>query len=145
MKRTLPFLAILLITTGTALERNAAFFRVERQSSDFVITWQVDAEDDVRGYAVYRKTAYSEDQDVTRQLAVEEGRRTGALIVPHGAGQRYRLRDSQVYKGADEQQVQYRLVRVWNNGLEEEIGAQTVNYTSTAVRRTWGSIKAMFQ
>ena len=66
------------------------------------------------------------------------------VVKSHGAGKPYLYRDDQVYKaGAD--QLDYRLEAVFENGLREVVRSASVNYTSTAVRRTWGSIKAMFQ
>jgi hypothetical protein len=34
---------------------------------------------------------------------------------------------------------------VYSNGLREVLASKSLNYTSTPLRRSWGSIKAMFQ
>jgi hypothetical protein len=56
----------------------------------------------------------------------------------------YSFRDDQVYKSAADQ-LDYRLEVVYENGLREVLVTKSLNYTTTAIRRTWGSIKAMFQ
>jgi fructose-specific phosphotransferase system component IIB len=63
---------------------------------------------------------------------------------PHGIAKEYLFRDSQVYKAAAEQ-LDYRLEVVYSNGARETLTTQSINYTSTAIRRTWGSLKALFQ
>ena len=90
-------------------------------------------EDGVARYDLQRRSRFSNDQfvDVTS-------------IVSHGTGKSYRFIDDQVYKSASEQ-VDYRLEVVYDNGVREQLGIRSVNYTPTAIRRTWGSIKAMFQ
>ncbi|MDX1546474.1 MAG: hypothetical protein R3247_05780, partial [Rhodothermales bacterium] len=56
----------------------------------------------------------------------------------------YRFVDDQVYKSAAEE-LDYRLDAVFSNGLRQQVASKKLNYTPTAIRRTWGSIKAMFQ
>ena len=110
-----------------------SFFKVQPEGRDFVISWQVDVEEQVREYALARKTHNSNDQFVR------------IFTIPaHGTGKAYTFRDRQVYKSGSEK-LDYRLEVVYTNGVREVITSQSVNYTSTAVRRTWGSLKAMFQ
>ena len=62
----------------------------------------------------------------------------------HGPNRGYGFRDTQVYKtGSDK--LDYQLEAVYMNGVREVVRSESMNYTSTAVRRTWGSLKAMFQ
>ncbi|NBC19177.1 MAG: hypothetical protein GVY18_17880 [Bacteroidetes bacterium] len=132
MKRLSLLLFVLLLLGATAASVQLDFFRVEVQDNDFVITWQTRVEEDVRAYELHRKTSYSQ------QFApITE-------VTARGANVTYRYVDDEVYKAASEQ-VDYKLIAVYTNGTQEQVTQRQVNYTPTAVRRTWGSIKAMFQ
>lgn len=141
MKRTLPIIALLLLAgwaaaSESARAQNAArlsFFKVDRENNDMVVTWEATTESGVDRYELQRKTRFTNNQYVV----VSD-------ITPQGTGQTYRIMDDQVYKIASEQ-VDYRLEVVYSNGVREELAHQSISYTPTAVRRTWGSIKAMFQ
>ncbi|MCZ6704836.1 MAG: hypothetical protein O6942_02955 [Bacteroidetes bacterium] len=109
------------------------FFNIQTEGRDFIVTWNVDVEEDVHEYELLRKTTTSNDQFVKVFTAR-----------PHGTGKDYSFRDSQVYKSGSEQ-LDYRLDAVYSSGLREIITTKSINYTSTAVRRTWGSLKALFQ
>lgn len=141
MKRTVPIIALLLLagwaaSSDIASAQNSArldFFRVDRENNDMVVTWEATTENGVNRYELQRKTQFTNNQYVV----VSE-------VKPHGTGKTYRLMDDQVYKISSEQ-VDYRLEVVYSNGVREELAKQSINYTPTTVRRTWGSIKAMFQ
>lgn len=141
MKHTFPIIALLLLagwaaSYDSAHAQNSArldFFKVDRAENDMVITWKATTETGVSRYELQRKTRFTNNQYVV----VSE-------ISPQGTGQTYRIMDDQVYKVSSEQ-VDYRLEVVYTNGVREELANQSVNYTPTTVRRTWGSIKAMFQ
>jgi len=108
------------------------YFNVDREGNDFVISWRANVEQEVRSYELYRKTTYAADFSGVQSFN------------PHGVGKAYQFKDNQVYKAASEQ-VDYRLEAVFANGVRQQIAEKKVNYTPTAIRRTWGSIKAMFQ
>lgn len=110
-----------------------SFFKVEEENGDLLISWQTDEELDVREYELQRMTRFTNGQFV----------KVDALM-PHGPGKAYLFRDEQVFKSSSEQ-VDYRLEVVYSDGVREQLATEQVNYTSTAIRRTWGSIKAMFQ
>jgi len=109
------------------------FFQVENQGQEFVVTWKALVEEDVYAYELTRRTALSNEQFI-KVFAPEA----------HGTNKVYSFRDNQVYKSTSEK-LDYRLQVVYTNGLREVITTKSVNYTSTAIRRTWGSLKAMFQ
>ncbi|MFQ5570049.1 MAG: hypothetical protein ACE5G0_10275 [Rhodothermales bacterium] len=135
MKR-LPLLIVLLLVLGgaslSAFTVKLEYFKVERQNNDFVLSWKTEIEEDVRSYELYRKTSYAATFSVIK------------TFTPHGVGKEYTFKDDQVYKASSEQ-VDYRLEAVFSNGLRQHIAEKQLNYTPTAIRRTWGSIKAMFQ
>ncbi|MEZ4701877.1 MAG: hypothetical protein R2834_16180 [Rhodothermales bacterium] len=110
-----------------------AFFRVSEDPGGMVVSWQVDTEDEVKEYELLRMTRFTNN----RFVKVES-------FPPHGVNKAYSFKDSQIFKASTEQ-VDYQLEVVYANGQREQLAREQVNYTSTAIRRTWGSIKAMFQ
>lgn len=120
-----------VVSTTSTVSLN--FFKVDRENNDMVVTWESAAEDGLAHYEVQRKTPFTNNQYVLV-----------AKTSPHGTKRVYRVMDDQVYKMSNEQ-VDYRLEAVYGNGVREELASQSVSYTPTTVRRTWGSIKAMFQ
>lgn len=135
MKSVVPLLALILCAgwTLSSSSVNLSFFRVDRESNDMVVTWESTSEDGLARYELQRRTRFTNNQYV---LVAEAS--------PHGTDKPYRVMDDQVYKISSEQ-VDYRLEAVYGNGIREELASQSVSYTPTTVRRTWGSIKAMFQ
>ncbi len=133
--KPLSLIILLVVLTGVGLWSSSVklnYFNVERQGNAFIISWKAEIEEDVRSYELYRKTSYVATFSAIHSLNA------------HGAGKEYQFKDDQVYKAASEQ-VDYRLEVVLTNGLRQQIAEKPVNYTPTALRRTWGSIKAMFQ
>ena len=134
MRWLAPILLILL--TGAAVISSAVTlsspFRVNAEGSDFVATWETGSEVGVRSFEVHRKTATTND----RWVLVES-------VSARGSGAAYSIRDDQIFKASSEL-IDYRLQALLDSGAREEIALQAVNYTPTAIRRTWGSIKAMF-
>jgi hypothetical protein len=134
MKRlTLIPLAVLLAAAAFPYGVRIESFDVSPEGSAFVLRWQTDLEEAVDHFEVLRKTPGSNDEFVK----VHE-------VEAHGIGRPYVFRDDQVFKAGAEQLV-YQLEAVFDNGTRQVLHVQALNYTSTAVRRTWGSIKAMFQ
>ena len=133
--KPLSLLIGLVLLTGAGLWSSNVklnYFNVERQGNQFMVTWKAELEQDVRTYELYRKTSYAATFSAIHTMNA------------HGVGKEYQFKDDQVYKSASEQ-VDYRLEVVFTNGLRQQIAEKKVNYTPTAIRRTWGSIKAMFQ
>lgn len=134
LRRLAPILTVLLLCAASmGYGVKLQFFEVTAEGRDFAIKWQMEQEQEVREYELSRKTPYTNEQFVKVQA-----------FQAHGTGIPYEFRDDQVYKSAAEQ-LDYRLEVIYENGLREVIITKSMNYTSTAVRRTWGSIKAMFQ
>ncbi len=126
--------AILLVgAAASADDVRLNFFRIQPEGREFVVSWQADAEQGVQEYELLRKTTMSNDQFVSVFVAP-----------PHGTSKEYQFRDTQVYKSASEQ-LDYRLDVVYATGVRETLSTKSINYTSTAIRRTWGSLKALFQ
>lgn len=135
MKRLPVYLGLMLVLMGAAAYSYSVrlnFFTVERDSNEFLLSWQAEVEEDVRQYELFRKTSYSADFVIVQTFPA------------HGARKEYRFKDDQVYKAFSEE-VEYRLDAVFSNGLRQVVTQKSVTYTPTAIRRTWGSMKAMFQ
>jgi hypothetical protein len=137
MRRYITCLALLVVVSAAAPlpagKVQLTFFRVSEDPGGMIVTWQVDTEEEVREYELQRMTRFTNNRFVT----VES-------FQPHGIGKSYIFKDTQIFKTSTEQ-VDYQLEVVYSNGLRELLAREQVNYTSTAIRRTWGSIKAMFQ
>lgn len=133
MNRLLASILILLVfLVGTALA-NVVFSRFDARTegNDIVVSWQASVETDVREYVLERKTLF--DAQFVEMARFE----------PHGTNSLYTYRDARVFKVQSEQ-VSYRLRIISSDNSFVVTDAVTVDYTPTAVRRTWGSIKAMF-
>lgn len=133
MARISLFILLLLLVAGVSVAGTVYldYFRVERDANDFVLTWQANSEEGLRSYEVRRKTSYMTSFD---RVSIQR----------HGVKKEYRYRDDQVYKSADDN-VEYCLDAVLTTGERMELSCKSVTYTATFTRRTWGSIKAMFQ
>ena len=97
-----------------------------------VVRWVALEETNLKHYEVHRKTRFNDRFEKIAEVSAK------------GPGKPYAYRDEQVYKYAAET-VEYELFSVSTSGVHKSHGVLSVNYTPTAVRRTWGSIKAMFQ
>ncbi len=137
MKRlSLLFLVLLSVSAFSSLNTGTVqmrFFKIDEEGSDLVVSWQTDQEVEVREFELQRMTRFTNNQFVKIES-----------IEPHGTSKSYIYRDDQIFKASSEQ-VDFRLEVVYDNGVRELLAREQVNYTSTAIRRTWGSIKAMFQ
>jgi hypothetical protein len=121
---------LLVASTGVLLEE----FRVSEADGVVLVQWKSLEETALVRYEVRRRARNS----MNNQFEVV------ARVTPHGPNKPYEFRDTQVYKSGSEE-VTYRLEAVRTNGQHLDLGERSLSYSPTAVRRTWGSIKAMFQ
>lgn len=134
--KSILFIALVVVLTGAAVVSGRvqlSGFEVRPEGADFIVTWSTDLEEDVREFEIQRRTPSSNDQFVKVHG-----------IPGHGPQKAYAFRDTQVFKSGSDK-LDYRLEVVYTNGIREVLRSQSLNYTSTATRRTWGSLKAMFQ
>ena len=126
MARISLLILVVLVVAGAGVAGSVRlnYFEVERDANDFVLTWQAENEDGLRGYEVRRKTSYMATFGRIHTLS------------PHGARKEYRFRDDQVYKSADDE-VEYCLDAALSTGERLELGCKSVTYTATFTRRTW--------
>ena len=102
--------------------------------TNIVVRWSSETETDVYGYRIERRAGPEGSPFV--QL-------TGADIAPRGDGSLYEFTDNAAYRVTDNIYV-YRVTAVipGNRSIAYYV---TVNHRVSSVRRTWGSIKAMFR
>ncbi|MDE2731308.1 MAG: hypothetical protein OXM02_09525 [Bacteroidota bacterium] len=132
MKRLILLAAVLILTGASVMTVRLAYFTVDQDGGAMILSWETEVEADVRQFELFRKTSQGSEFHLI------------ATQTPRGIGQVYRYRDSQMYR-SPASMVDYRLEVVFTSGVRQQLGERKVNYTSTAARRSWGSIKAMFQ
>lgn len=132
MRFSLFILAAAFLVASSFLTIRLRYFNTEFDTGVITITWEAEVEVDVSSYELYRKSGQADDFSKVAQVSV------------HGANSPYTVRDDKIYK-SPAAIVDYRLEAVLTNGLRQRIAERKVNYTPTAIPRSWGSIKAMFQ
>jgi hypothetical protein len=121
------------VVSGLKAELNPA------NRNEVVVSWTAASAEQVSGFRIARSIRTETNYLVVHAMQINAG------DIPSG-GREFRFVDNGVFKpgeGADA--VFYKLLIDYRNGSVDERGPVSVNYTSTAIRRTWGSIKSMFQ
>lgn len=107
--------------------------------SEVSVVWTVSQGEQIAGFRIQRSLRNEQSYDVIHAVQVNPGELSSAP-------KEFQYIDRSVFKPGDAgDAVFYKLLIDYKNGSVEEKGPVTVNYTSTAIRRTWGSIKSMFQ
>lgn len=132
MRVSLFFLAVVFLVASSFLSVRLRYFNTEFDTGVIIVTWEAEVEAEVSKYELFRKSGQAEDFSIIADISV------------HGVNTPYKVRDDKVYK-SPAATVDYRLEAVLTNGLRQRIAESKVNYTPTAIPRSWGSIKAMFQ
>jgi hypothetical protein len=128
----LALLASLLLANPVRLLELRAY-QTSAALNEVKVEWSVQNEDAVDRFIVRRKM--QRDADFV-QVSEVESRGTGS----------YSFSDKNVYKASDNaEMIVYAIVVVKQDGSRELLGQANVQYSASTVRRTWGSIKAMFQ
>lgn len=129
--RYLPFIIILLtvatIYAGTFLE----YFHGRSEGEDVRLEWKTGEEVNLQNFKIERKTLQSSFVEI-------------ATIQPKGSNSYYFYLDQSAYKSTDMIFI-YRLKIVDTNGQTSFSNEVTVSHNVSGVKRTWGSIKAMFR
>ncbi|MBN1301073.1 MAG: hypothetical protein JW995_07630 [Melioribacteraceae bacterium] len=134
MKRT--FFTILLLAAVTILYGYATFPTAptaESSGGNIIIRWQTGVEVNVKHFVIERKSVNNDD---FIEIATVNTRQD----------QNYEYIDENVFKSND-QLYTYRIKIVNNDGSQPTYSndIQVVHSTTTTVKRTWGSIKALFR
>lgn len=129
-----PVMFLLAATTTYQLD-----FRVQEgvNLNEIVATWKLSDMSSVTEFELERK------MNSSNWVTIHKLQITDAIIA--SGKKEFQFTDDQVYKNAETMAIaEYKLRVKHRDNTSREITAQ-VQYTTSAVRRTWGSIKSMFQ
>jgi hypothetical protein len=102
--------------------------------ANVVVSWKTADEAGVEGFQVLRRNGFSGEFAVV----------SGSVIAPKGNNSAYEFTDNDVFKTSSGLfQYKVRILNGQNPAPETEI--VSVSHVSSAAKRTWGSIKAMFR
>jgi hypothetical protein len=113
-------------------------FSVVVNQSEVVLTWNVNDLSGIEKFEVHRKwRSNSFERIPDADVVVDETLR-------QNPPSQFEFVDNSLYKTANIEDVEYVLRIRMTNGQSFETH-RNVQFTTSAVRRTWGSIKSMFQ
>jgi hypothetical protein len=107
------------------------YFHARSEGEDVRLEWKTGEELNLNKFVIERKTPQSSFVDI-------------ATIDPKGSNSYYSYLDKNAYKSND-LLFNYRLKIVDNNNIISYSSEVTVSHNVSGVKRTWGSIKAMFR
>jgi hypothetical protein len=126
-------LAVLVVGTVSAIiikDRPTA----QSNGSNVLVRWTSVDETGVEGFQVLRRNGFTGEFSVIGN----------SIIAPKGNNSTYEFTDSDVFKTSSGLfQYKVRILNGQNPAPETEV--VTVSHVSSAAKRTWGSIKAMFR
>lgn len=107
------------------------YFHARSEGEDVRLEWKTGEESNLSKFVVERKTPQSSFVEI-------------GSIDPKGSNSYYTYIDKNAYK-ANDLLFSYRLKIVENNNNVSYSSEVSVSHNVSGVRRTWGSIKAMFR
>ncbi len=129
--------SLVMMAANTAIVTQFLADIPNADKNEIELEWTVQEESNLLHYEIKRKMLRDSDFMVIANIEATP---------PQAGPKTYSYKDRNVFRNSDNSEpVVYELNAVFTNGDRMFIGQAEVNYTSTAVRRTWGSIKAMFQ
>jgi hypothetical protein len=133
MKQITGILVIFLLVAGSAFSGAFLdFFNGRSDGDNIVLEWKTRSESNLQRYEIQRK-AGSSGEFVTL-----------ATVPPKGSNSLYTYVDRSAYKDTESVYV-YRLKILETSGPSSYSNEITVSHSVSSVKRTWGSIKAMFR
>jgi len=124
-------LLISLITTAVLAGTFLEYFQGRSEGEDIRLEWKTREEVNLQHFKVERKTPQSSFVEIT-------------TIEPKGNNSYYNYLDQSAYK-TDNMLFIYRLKIIDTNGQASYSNEVSVSHSVSGVKRTWGSIKAMFR
>jgi hypothetical protein len=122
---------LLLLATAVFAGTFLEYFHGRSEGDDIRLDWKTREEVDLQNFKIERKTPQSSFVEIT-------------TIQPKGSNSYYSYLDQTTYKPTDMVFI-YRLKIVSTNGQASYSNEVTVSHNVSGVKRTWGSIKAMFR
>jgi hypothetical protein len=116
------------LLTGGALIQN---FMAESDGENIVLTWNSISEPNVKHYEILR----GPDKDMLNFLNT---------VGAKGSNSTYTFIDESAYKTSNSFYA-YGLIVVYNDGTKSDPMRISVTHGVSSVKRTWGSIKALFR
>lgn len=107
-------------------------------NTEIQLSWTVSKEVQVDYYIVKRKMSHQNDFQELGTISINNGRN-------ELDGKVYEFLDKNVFKQSTASEPVIYTLYSSTAGNTHFVAQVDVNYTTTAIRRTWGSIKAMFQ
>ncbi len=107
------------------------YFHARSDSEDIILEWKTGEETNLKNFVIERKTPQSSYIELS-------------TIEPKGSNSFYSFTDETAYRTNDLVFV-YRLKIVDNNNQVSYSAEVSVSHSISGVKRTWGSIKAMFR
>lgn len=125
-------LLILFLVTLTVIYAGVQLlsFTAKSQNGNVVLSWQTSSESNLKHFVVERKSVDGNFFDI-------------AVVEPR-SDKNYQYVDQSAFKTLDAV-YSYRLRIVDNDGSTSYSGIQSVYHNVSSVKRTWGSIKALFR
>lgn len=132
MKNKLLYILVILFTFSTLFAGAfIQYFNAKSEGDDIRLEWRTSEESNLKMFVVERKTH--------NNGFIEIG-----FVAPKGSNSSYVYVDQNVYKTTDLIFI-YRLKIVENNNQFSYSNEISVSHSVSGVKRTWGSIKAMFR
>lgn len=128
---TLKFLFVFIIVSSTFASAFLDYFHVRSESDDAVIEWKTSQEINLKNFIIERRGPQSDFSEIK-------------VFEPKGDNSFYSFRDKSIYKTKDYIFI-YRIKIVDNDNQVNYSNEASVSLSISGVKRTWGSIKAMFR
>ena len=122
---------ILFIATAVFAGTFLEYFHGRSEGDDIKLEWKTKEETNLQNFKIERKTPQSSFVEIT-------------TVQPKGSNSYYSYLDQSTYKMSDMIFI-YRLKIVDTNGQASYSNEVSVSHSVSGVKRTWGSIKAMFR
>lgn len=135
MKKAITSISIvLLLVMSSSLMARAvfSFFNARSEGQNVFLEWKTQEEENVSQYVIERKSSNS---DTWAAIAYKN---------PTGSNSYYSYTDENIYKTSDNLYV-YRIAIKNEDGSTNHSSEMRVSVSLSSVKRTWGSIKAMFR
>jgi len=130
-KGILKLFSVLFVVAAVYAGAFLDYFHGRSEGEDIRLEWRTSEEVNLRHFIIERKTPQSPFIEL-------------ATIEPLGSNSFYTYLDESAYKTEDLVFI-YRLKIVDNNNSVSYSSEVTVSHNVSGVKRTWGSIKAMFR
>lgn len=133
----LPLMFLIGFTTVNLIKFEASLN--EMNQNEILLEWAVTSLDEVKSFEIERRRNTDEWGSIGVKITVTQEMRFSQQ-------KEFSYIDKDAYKSnSNEVLFQYRLKVEQLNGITADSQPTQIRYNTSAVRRTWGSIKSMFQ